>query len=74
MDLLSMEFWTALLSIVLIDLVLAGDNAIVIGLAARNVQKEDQKKVILWGTVGAIIIRIVATLLVVQLLMIPACA
>lgn len=71
MDLLSMEFWTALLSIVLIDLVLAGDNAIVIGLAARNVQKEDQKKVILWGTVGAIIIRIVATLLVVQLLMIP---
>ena len=37
----------ALLSIVLIDLVLAGDNAIVIGLAARNVQKEDQKKVIL---------------------------
>ncbi|MBT2760882.1 TerC family protein [Paenibacillus sp. ISL-20] len=71
MDLMSMEFWTALLSIVLIDLVLAGDNAIVIGLAARNVQKADQKKVILWGTVGAIIIRIVATLLVVQLLMIP---
>lgn len=71
MDLMSVEFWTALLSIILIDLVLAGDNAIVIGLAARNVQKEDQKKVILWGTVGAIVIRIVATLLVVQLLMIP---
>lgn len=71
MDLMSMEFWTALLSIILIDLVLAGDNAIVIGLAARNVQKEDQKKVILWGTVGAIIIRVAATLLVVQLLQIP---
>ncbi|MGM1045943.1 MAG: TerC family protein [Bacillota bacterium] len=71
MDLMSMEFWMALLSIVVIDLVLAGDNAIVIGLAARNVQKEDQKKVILWGTVGAIIIRIIATLLVVQLLLIP---
>ncbi|RAR45336.1 TerC family protein [Paenibacillus sp. MDMC362] len=71
MDIMSMDFWMALLSIVLIDLVLAGDNAIVIGLAARNVQKEDQKKVIMWGTVGAIVIRIVATLLVVQLLMIP---
>lgn len=71
MDLMTMEFWMALLSIIVIDLVLAGDNAIVIGLAARNVQKEDQKKVIIWGTVGAILIRIVATLLVVQLLEIP---
>lgn len=71
MDIMSVEFWTALLSIIVIDLVLAGDNAIVIGLAARNVQKEDQKKVILWGTVGAILIRVIATLLVVQLLMIP---
>ncbi|NMO94571.1 TerC family protein [Paenibacillus lemnae] len=71
MDFMSPDFWAALLSIIVIDLVLAGDNAIVIGLAARNVQKEDQKKVILWGTVGAIIIRVVATLLVVKLLMIP---
>ncbi|GAB6929813.1 TerC family protein [Paenibacillus sp. JCM 10914] len=72
MDLImSLDFWIALGSIILIDLVLAGDNAIVIGLAARNVQKEDQKKVILWGTLGAIIIRIIATLLVVKLLMIP---
>ena len=71
MDIMSLDFWTALLSIVVIDLVLAGDNAIVIGLAARNVQKEDQKKVILWGTVGAIIIRVIATLLVVKLLQIP---
>lgn len=71
MDIMSVEFWTALLSIILIDLVLAGDNAIVIGLAARNVPKEDQKKVIIWGTVGAIAVRVVATLLVVYLLMIP---
>ncbi|CAM2813024.1 TerC family protein [Paenibacillus sediminis] len=70
MELLSPEFWTALLSIVIIDLVLAGDNAIVIGLAARNVRKEDQKKVIVWGTIGAIIIRVIATLLVVELLQI----
>ncbi|GGH25474.1 TerC family protein [Paenibacillus segetis] len=71
MDFMSVEFWTALLSIVLIDLVLAGDNAIVIGLAARNVQKADQKKVILWGTVGAIVVRVIMTVLVVQLLNIP---
>lgn len=71
MELFSVEFWTALLSIVLIDLVLAGDNAIVIGLAARNVPHKDQKKVIIWGTLGAILIRIVMTLLVVQLLNLP---
>lgn len=71
MDLLSPEFWMALLSIVLIDLVLAGDNAIVIGLAARNVPQQDQKKVIVWGTLGAILIRVIMTLLVVQLLNIP---
>lgn len=71
MDLFSAEFWMALLSIILIDLVLAGDNAIVIGLAARNVQQKDQKKVIVWGTIGAIVIRVIMTLLVVQLLNIP---
>ncbi|RCX23098.1 YjbE family integral membrane protein [Fontibacillus phaseoli] len=71
MDFFSVEFWGALLSIILIDLVLAGDNAIVIGLAARNVQKADQKKVILWGTLGAIIVRVIMTLLVLQLLTIP---
>ncbi|WP_374017275.1 TerC family protein [Paenibacillus thiaminolyticus] len=71
MELFSIEFWTALLSIVVIDLVLAGDNAIVIGLAARNVPKQDQKKVIILGTSGAIVIRAIATLLVVYLLMVP---
>lgn len=71
MDLFSIEFLTALLSIIIIDLVLAGDNAIVIGLAARNLPKQDQKKVIVWGTVGAVIIRIIATIFVVSLLNIP---
>ncbi|WP_223066499.1 TerC family protein [Paenibacillus caui] len=71
MDFMSIEFWGALLSIILIDLVLAGDNAIVIGLAARNVPKADQKKVILWGTIGAIVVRVIMTVLVVQLLNIP---
>jgi YjbE family integral membrane protein len=71
MELFSPEFWSALLSIIIIDLVLAGDNAIVIGLAARNLPKEMQTKVIIWGTVGAIVIRAVATLAVVWLLKIP---
>jgi YjbE family integral membrane protein len=71
MEWFSPEFFTALLSIILIDLVLAGDNAIVIGMAARNLEKSTQKKVILWGTVGAIVIRSVATMAVVILLKIP---
>ncbi|WP_204955344.1 TerC family protein [Metabacillus crassostreae] len=66
-----MEFLSALLAIVVIDLVLAGDNAILIGLAARNLPKHQQKKVILWGSIGAIVIRIIATLAVVWLLEIP---
>ncbi|TLS38759.1 TerC family protein [Pseudalkalibacillus caeni] len=71
MDLFSMEFFTALLSIVMIDIVLAGDNAVLIGLAARNLPQEQQKKVIWLGALGAIVIRSVATLLVVWLLKIP---
>ncbi|MED3844232.1 TerC family protein [Geobacillus stearothermophilus] len=71
MDVLSAEFWTALLSIIIIDLLLAGDNAIVIGLAARNLPKHQQKKAIVWGTVGAVVIRVLATIFVVWLLKIP---
>lgn len=70
-DFISAGFLYALLSIVIIDLVLAGDNAIVIGMAARNLPKEHQKKVIIWGTVGAVVIRSLATLAVVWLLEIP---
>lgn len=68
---MELEFLTALFTIVVIDLVLAGDNAILIGLAARNLPKQQQKKVILWGSIGAIIIRTIATLAVVTLLAIP---
>ncbi|GEL77893.1 TerC family protein [Tenuibacillus multivorans] len=71
MELFSAEFFSALFSIILIDLVLAGDNAVVIALAARNLPKHHQKKAIIWGTVGAIVIRATATLLVVWLLKIP---
>ena len=71
MEFFSNAWWSALLAIVLIDLVLAGDNAIVIALAARNVPQHLRKKTILWGTAGAIVVRIVMTLGVVWLLQIP---
>ena len=60
-----------MLAIVLIDLVLAGDNAIVIALAARNLPPALQRKAIVWGTVGAIVVRAAMTVGVVWLLQIP---
>ncbi|MFM7025759.1 MAG: TerC family protein [Limnohabitans sp.] len=71
MEFLSAPWWSALLAIILIDLVLAGDNAIVIALAARSLPPDLQKKAVLWGTVGAIAVRSVMTLGVVWLLQIP---
>lgn len=71
MEFLSAPWWSALLAIILIDLVLAGDNAIVIALAARGVPKHLQRKAIVWGTVGAIFLRTTMTLVVVWLLRIP---
>ena len=71
MELFSTPWWTALMAIILIDLVLAGDNAIVIALAARNLPAHLQKKAIMWGAFGAIAVRSVMTLGVVWLLQIP---
>ncbi|NOU83996.1 YjbE family putative metal transport protein [Paenibacillus sp. LMG 31459] len=65
------DFILSLLNIVFLDLILAGDNAIVIGLAARNLQGSSQKKAILLGTGGAVVLRIIATILVVWLLKVP---
>ncbi|WP_039836997.1 TerC family protein [Paenibacillus sonchi] len=66
-----LDFILPLLNIIFLDLILAGDNAIVIGLAARNLQGRTQKKAILLGTGGAVVLRIIATILVVWLLKIP---
>ena len=71
MEFLSAPWWSALLAIILIDLVLAGDNAIVIALAARSLPPDLQKKAIFWGTVGAIGVRGAMTMCVVWLLQIP---
>ena len=65
------SFLSALLAIIVIDLVLAGDNAIVIAMAARNLPAHLQKRAILWGAAGAIGVRSLMTLVVVWLLKIP---
>lgn len=70
-DLTSTAFWSALFAIVLIDLVLAGDNALIIGLVARNLPKNTQNKVIFWGTFGAIAIRALMAIIVVYILAVP---
>ena len=71
MEILSLQFLSALLAIIVIDLVLAGDNAIVIALAARSLPQHLQKRAIMWGAVGAIVVRSAMTLVVVWLLKIP---
>ena len=69
--LMSPEFWSALGAIIVIDLVLAGDNAIVIALAARNLPKTLQRRAVVWGTAGAVIVRASLTVAVLWLLEIP---
>jgi YjbE family integral membrane protein len=71
MELFSAAWLSALLAIVLIDLVLAGDNAIVIALAARGLPARLQRRAIVWGAVGAIAVRSLMTIGVVWLLKIP---
>jgi YjbE family integral membrane protein len=71
MEVFSTGFLPALAAIIIIDLVLAGDNAIVIALAARNLPAHLRTRAIVWGTVGAIVVRTVLTLAVVWLLKVP---
>lgn len=71
MDLLSASFLAALAQIMLVNIVLSGDNAVVIALAARNLPPQHQKQAILWGSGGAVVLRIGLTVIAVQLLKIP---
>ena len=69
-ELLSPEKLTILSQIILIDLVLAGDNAIIIGMVASKFPLEQRKKIIFWGIGGAVVLRIILTLLTAYLLQI----
>lgn len=66
-----MEFFGALLGIMMVNIVLSGDNAVVIALASRALPPKQQKMAILWGSVGAIGLRVVLTVAAVVLLHIP---
>ncbi len=65
------EFWIALLQIIGVNIVLSGDNAVVIALAARGLPADQQKKAVAWGSGAAVLMRIVLTIVAVQLLRLP---
>lgn len=66
-----MEFLVALFGIMMVNIVLSGDNAVVIAMASRCLPPKQQKMAILWGSAGAIGLRIVLTIVAVALLQIP---
>lgn len=72
MDMLqSTDFWLGLLMIIWINIILSGDNAVVIALAARSLPPEQQKKAIFWGSGAAVVLRIVLTVVAAKLLELP---
>jgi len=67
----STEFWIALAQIIGINIVLSGDNAVVIALAARSLPPRQQKQAVLWGSGAAVAMRIILTVVAVELLKLP---
>ena len=67
----SPEFWIALMQIIGVNIVLSGDNAVVIALSARSLPPAQQKKAVAWGCGAAVVMRIVLTMLAVELLRLP---
>ena len=71
MDFASMHFWVAVAQIIMIDVVLSGDNAVVIALACRKLPTEQRRRGILWGVAGAVALRILLTAFAALLLNLP---
>ena len=71
MEFASPQFWVAALEIVVINILLSGDNAVVIALACRNLPKRQRRWGILWGAAGAVVLRIILTFFAVSLLKLP---
>ena len=67
----SPEFWIALLQIIGVNIVLSGDNAVVIALAARGLPAKQQARAVAWGSGAAVLMRIVLTIVAVELLRMP---
>jgi YjbE family integral membrane protein len=70
-EITSSLFWIAVLQIIAIDIMLGGDNAVVIALACRKLPEEQRKKGIFWGVIGAIGLRVVMIFFALQLLALP---
>jgi YjbE family integral membrane protein len=71
MSFTSPEFWIALVQIIGVNIVLSGDNAVVIALAARGLPPDLQKRAVAWGSGAAVVMRIVLTIVAVELLRLP---
>ena len=65
------EFWIGLLKIIWVNILLSGDNAVVIALASRQLAPAQQRLAVVWGSVAAIVMRVLLTLFAVQLLQLP---
>ena len=65
------QFWVAVTEIILVNILLSGDNAVVIALACRNLSQRARRQGIFWGVLGAIVLRIVLTLFAMSLLVYP---
>jgi len=65
------EFWIGLVKIIWINIILSGDNAVVIALAARTLPPHQQKRAVLWGSGAAVVLRIVLTVVAAKLLALP---
>jgi YjbE family integral membrane protein len=70
-DVQSAAFWHGLLLIIWVNIILSGDNAVVIALAARSLPERQQKQAIMWGASAAVVMRIILTLVAVELLKLP---
>jgi len=70
-DFTTAQFWVAALEIIVINILLSGDNAVVIALACRNLPPKQRRWGVIWGAVGAIVLRIILTFFAVKLLQLP---
>ena len=70
-ELQTAAFWTGLLAIIWVNIILSGDNAVVIALAARSLPKRQQDKAVFWGAGAAVVLRIILTIVAVEALKLP---
>ena len=67
-EIMAPQFWTGLMAIIWVNIILSGDNAVVIALAARSLPEKQQKMAVMWGAGAAVVMRILLTIVAVELL------